>query len=142
MNKVMLSGRLTQDPEIRYMSGENAKAVANITLAVNRIKKGSDQSADFIQCVAFGKTAETIEKYVTKGTKLIVEGSWQTGSYTDKQGIKHYTNTCFISSIEFCDSKNNSNNGGVGGVNPPMPSNNNNGWLNVPDGVENSLPFE
>lgn len=113
MNKVILMGRLTRDPDIRYSQGENSIAIARFTLAVNRRYKsdaGSDeQTADFIQCVAFGKSAEFIEKYCVQGTKLVTEGRWQTGSYTNKEGSKVYTNDCIIEHCEFAESKSGSN---------------------------------
>lgn len=106
MNRVILSGRLTREPEIRYSQGTNPMAVAKFTLAVDRkYKRDGEPTADFINCVSFGKTAEVIEKHVTKGTKIIVEGRWQTGSYTNKDGNKVYTNDCAVESIEFCESK-------------------------------------
>lgn len=106
MNRVILCGRLVRDPEVRYSQGATPMAVAKFTLAVDRkFKKDGEQSADFINCTAFGKTAEVIEKYVRQGTKIIVEGRWQTGSYTNKDGNKVYTNDCMVENIEFCESK-------------------------------------
>lgn len=107
MNKVILMGRLTRDPDIRYSQGETPMAVARFTLAVNRRYKSEadEQTADFIQCVAFGKTAEFVEKYCVQGTKLVVEGRWQTGSYTNKEGIKIYTNDCIVEQCEFAESR-------------------------------------
>ena len=106
MNKVILCGRLVRDPEVRYSQGATPMAVAKFTLAVDRrFKKDGEQSADFINCVAFGKVAETIEKYVHQGNKIIVEGRWQTGSYTNKDGVKVYTNDCMVENIDFCESR-------------------------------------
>ncbi len=106
MNKIILCGRLVRDPEVKYSQGEKPMAIAKFTLAVDRkFKKEGEQSADFINCTAFGKTAEVIEKYVRQGTKIIVEGRWQTGSYTNKDGNKVYTNDCMVENIEFCESK-------------------------------------
>lgn len=104
MNKVILAGRLTNDPEVRY--GTNSMAIARLSLAVDRrFKKEGQPTADFINCIAFGKNGEFAEKYLKKGTKIIVEGSWQTGSYTNKDGNKVYTNDCLVDSFEFCESK-------------------------------------
>lgn len=107
MNKVILMGRLTREPDVRYNSDfENPMAIARFTLAVNRrTKQEGQQSADFISCVAFGKTAELCEKYILKGTKLAVEGRIQTGSYTNKEGNKVYTTDVVIEQMEFAESK-------------------------------------
>ena len=111
MNKVILIGRLTRDAEIRYSQGESSSAVARFTLAVNRrFKKDNEQTADFINCVAFSKTAEFLEKYGKKGTKFVVEGSIQTGSYTNKDGNKVYTTDVAVQSVEFAESKASSQN--------------------------------
>lgn len=140
MNQVSLSGRLTSDPEIRYSAGENPTAIARFNLAVDRrFKRDGESTADFINCTAFGKTAEVIEKHVKKGTKIIAIGEWRTGSYTNKDGNKVYTNDCNVSSIEFCESKNASQQS-TGDL-PKMP-NGGNDWMNVPDGIEASLPFK
>ena len=134
-------GRLTKEPDIRY-GGANNTAVARITLAVDRrFKQEGQPTADFINCLAFGKRAEFLEKYCQKGTKLIVEGSWQTGSYTNKDGQKIYTNECLIENCEFAESKNasGSNNGGS---NAPEQNNSaGDGFMNIPDGIEDELPF-
>ena len=114
-------------------------AVAKFTLAVDRkYKKDGEQNADFINCTAFGKTAEVIEKYVTKGTKIIVEGRWQTGSYTNKDGNKVYTNDCMVENIEFCESKSQQAQN-----NAQAPTPNGDGFMNIPDGIDDSegLPF-
>ena len=139
MNKVILSGRLTRDADIKYSQGENAKAVARFTLAVDRRfkREGDEQTADFISCVAFGKVAEVVEKYCKQGTKLIVEGRWQTGSYTNKDGVKVYTNDCMVEQLEFAESKAASE----GNSSRPAPTNANE-WMNIPDGVaDEGLPF-
>lgn len=103
MNKVIICGRAVRDPESKNTGTTN---VARLTLAVDRkYKKDGEQSADFIPCVAFGKTAEFIASYITKGTKVIIEGRWQTGSYTNKEGQKVYTNDCIVESVEFAESK-------------------------------------
>ncbi len=107
MNKVILMGRLTRDPEVRYSQGENATAIARYNLAVDRRfkREGDTQTADFINCISFGKAAEIIEKYVHKGTKLIIEGRIQTGNYTNKEGVKIYTTDVVTENIEFAESK-------------------------------------
>ena len=135
MNIVTLIGRLTKNPEIRYTQGENAMAIARFTLAVDKNFKKKDDKANFINCVAFGKIAETVEKHVFKGSKIAVIGEWTTGNYKNKDGNTVYTNDCNISKLEFCDSKSQSNS-----QPQPTPSNDNS-WLDIPDGVEDSLPF-
>lgn len=134
---MILIGRLTRDPEIRYTQGENSMAVARFTLAVDRrFKRDNQPTADFISCICFRKTAEFVEKYCKKGTKLAVEGSWQTGSYTNKDGNKVYTNDCLVDNCEFAESKataeQNQKNDNKSG---------NDYFMNVPDGVEDGLPF-
>lgn len=139
MNRVILCGRIVRDPEVRYSQGATPMAVAKFTLAVDRkFKKDGEQSADFINCTAFGKTAEVIEKYVTKGTKIIVEGRWQTGSYTNKDGNKVYTNDCMVENIEFCENKSQQAQN-----NAQAPTPNVDGFMNIPDGIDDSdgLPF-
>ena len=135
MNIVTLIGRLTRDPEIRYSQGENAMAIARFTLAVDKNFKKKDDKAKFINCVAFGKIAETVEKHVFKGSKIAVIGEWTTGSYKNKDGNTVYTNDCNISKLEFCESKSQSNS-----QPQPTPSNDNS-WLDIPDGAEDLLPF-
>lgn len=106
MNKVVLMGRLTNDPEIRYSQGENAVCIASFTLAVDRrFKREDDPSADFIRCVAFGKTAELIEKYIMKGKRVCISGRIQTGSYTNRDGVKVYTTDVVIEEFDFADSR-------------------------------------
>ena len=107
MNKIILCGRLVRDPEVRYSQGEKPMAIASFTLAVDRkFKQEGQPTADFISCKAFGKVGETVERYVHQGNKIIVEGRWQTGNYTNKDGVKVYTNDCMVENIEFCESKN------------------------------------
>ena len=131
MNKVLLMGRGVRDPEIRWTQGQEQRCIAKLTLAVDRkFKKDGEQSADFISCVAFGKTAEFIEKYIFKGTKVVIEGRWQTGSYENKEGKKIYTNDCVIESIEFAESKRNDA--------PPAQSND---FMEIPDEIQEELPF-
>lgn len=136
MNKTILCGRLTRDPEIRYSQGENAMAIARGSIAVDRrFKKDGEQTADFINLVAFGKTAEFFEKYIKKGTKIIVEGRIQTGSY-DKDGTKVYTTDVVVEQVEFAESKSSSENN----ISANRPSADE--FLNIPDGIEDEdLPF-
>lgn len=141
MNKIILMGRLTRDPDIRYSQGENSMAIARFTLAVNRRYKsdaGSDeQTADFIQCVAFSKSAEFIEKYCVQGTKLVTEGRWNTGSYTNKEGIKVYTNDCIIEHCEFAENKSSSNQEQSENTSSrPEPSSASTGFMNIPEGID------
>lgn len=147
MNKVILMGRLTRDPEVRYSQGENSLAIARFTLAVDRRfnRNNEEQSADFINCVSFGKTAEFAEKYFKKGTKVAVTGRIQTGSYTNKDGQKVYTTEVVVEEQEFAESKNASGNGGgnYGGFDgqsaPAQPAGD--GFMNIPDGIDEELPF-
>lgn len=145
MNRVILCGRLTREPEIRYSQTANGSmAVARYTLAVDRtFKKEGEPTADFISCIAFGKNGEFAEKYLHQGTKIIVEGRWQTGSYTNKDGNKVYTNNCIVERHEFCESKNSSMQQGTQDNPQPMPSNVavEGGWMNIPDGLDEELPF-
>lgn len=138
MNRVILMGRLTRDPDVRWTQGQDAKAIARFTLAVDRrIKNDNQPSADFISCVAFGKVAEFIEKYINKGTKIVVEGRWQTGSY-EKDGAKIYTNDCVIESCEFAESKKSDTTNEPA----PQPADCGDGFMNIPDNVkEDELPF-
>ena len=143
MNKVILMGRLTRDPDARYSQGEQAMAIARFTLAVDRrFKRDNEQQADFISCVAFGKTGEFIEKYAHQGTKLVVEGRIQTGSYTNKDGVKVYTTDVVVENCEFAESKAAaSQNEGKYQASRPEPTSED-GFMNIPDGVEDEgLPF-
>lgn len=140
MNKVILMGHLTRDPEVRYSQGENSTAVARYSLAVDRrFKQDGQPTADFINCIAFGKLGEFAEKYLRKGTKIAVIGRIQTGSYTNKDGQKVYTTDVVVEEQEFAESKNasqQSNN------DRPQPTpNNNDGFMNIPDGIDEELPF-
>ena len=139
-------GRLTRDPDIRYSQGENAMAIARYTLAVDRRTRrdaNSEQTADFISCVAFGKIAEFAERYLHQGTKLVVEGRIQTGSYTNKDGQKVYTTDVIVENCEFAESKNSASEGGSYVSSRPEPVNAaGDGFMNIPDGVEDEgLPF-
>ena len=148
MNKVILMGRLTRDPEVRYSQGERQMAIARYTLAVDRRGRANtsngEQTADFIQCVAFDRSAEFAEKYFHQGTKLVVTGRIQTGSYTNKDGQKVYTTEVIVDDQEFADSKNASSGGGdYAPASRPAPSSAiGDGFMNIPDGVEDEgLPF-
>lgn len=143
MNKVILMGRLTRDPEVRYSSGDNQMAIARYSLAVDRRRgKNDDQpSADFINCVAFGRSAEFAEKYFHKGLKISVVGRIQTGSYTNKDGQKVYTTDVVVEEQEFAESKAASGNAGNSApAGNPEPSNGD-GFMNIPDGIDEELPF-
>ena len=145
MNKVILMGRLTRDPEVRYSQGDASTAIARFSLAVDRRfkREGEDQTADFINCVAFGRTAEFMERYARKGTKFVVEGRIQTGSYTNKDGQKVYTTDVVVENIEFAESKSSdNNNGGYVPADRPSPSGAaGDGFMNIPDGIDEELPF-
>ena len=139
MNKVILMGRLTRDPEVRYTQGDNAMAIARYSLAVDRrFKRDGEPDADFINCVAFGKSGEFAEKYLKKGTKIAVVGRIQTGSYTNKDGQKVYTTDVVVEEQEFAESKNSSSSDN----NQSAPVNKNTDFMNIPDEIEDSeLPF-
>ena len=155
MNKVILMGRLTRDPDVRYSQGNEPMAVARYTLAVDRRFARRDQqdaqTADFIGIVAFGRAGEFAEKYLKKGTKVIVTGRIQTGSYTNKDGVKVYTTDVVAEDQEFAESKNAAGNGGSfnagstqdSASNSPMPapSGAGDGFMNIPDGIDEELPF-
>jgi single-strand DNA-binding protein len=138
MNKTIQIGRLTRDPEVRYTDG--GTSIARFTVAVDRrFKREGDQQADFIGCIAFGKTAEFIEKYFNQGSKIVVEGRIQTGSYTNKDGQKVYTTDVVAENVEFAESKSSGSNS------HPEPSwspaDAGNGFMNIPDGIDEELPF-
>ena len=147
MNKVILMGRLTRDAEVRYSQGENSTAIARFSLAVDRRfrRDGDEQTADFINCVAFGRTAEFLERFGRKGTKFVLEGRIQTGSYTNKDGQKVYTTDVVVEDQEFAESKAaGANNGGFAPSDRPMPAAAApaDGFMNLPMGVEDEgLPF-
>ncbi len=146
MNKVILMGRLTRDPEVRYSQGENNMAIARYTLAVDRrFQKNSDQSADFISCVAFGRSAEFAEKYLKQGTKICITGRIQTGSYTNKDGVKVYTTDVVVEDQEFAESKNAAQSGGgadFASSRPTPSAASGDGFMSIPDGIEDELPFQ
>ena len=145
MNKVILMGRLTRDPEVRYSQGERQMAIARYTLAVDRRGRANtsngEQTADFIQCVAFDRSAEFAEKYFHQGTKLVVTGRIQTGSYTNKDGQRVYTTDIVAEDQEFAESKNteSSNAGGYNTQPAPAPQSGNDGFM--PAGDDSELPF-
>ena len=150
MNKVILMGRLTRDPDVRYSQGENPMAIARYTLAVDRRFSRRDnpdaQTADFIGCVAFGRAGEFAERYLKKGTKICVSGRIQTGSYTNKDGVKVYTTDVVVEDQEFAESKNAQGSQGGGssygapqGAEAAVPADE--GFMNIPDGIEEELPF-
>lgn len=147
MNKVILMGRLTRDPEIRYSQGERSMAIARFTLAVDRRRRNSDnnseQTADFITCVAFDRQAEFAEKYLHQGIKMLVTGRIQTGSYTNKDGQKVYTTEVMVDEMEFAESKASAESSGYTAPSRPAPSAAaGDGFMNIPDGVEDEgLPF-
>ena len=134
MNKVIISGRLTKDAEIRYSA--EGKAVARFDFAVNRtFKREGETDADFFSCVAFGKIAETFDKCnVSKGTKLLIEGEVRNNNYTNKEGQKVYGTQILVNSFEFCESKGNN-------VQNNAPATDPNGFMSIPDGIEEELPF-
>lgn len=141
MNKWTGIGRLTGDPEIRYSQGENATCIARYRLAVNRrFKREGEQEADFISCVAFGKQGEFAEKYLSKGMKIAVAGRIQTGSY-EKDGQKVYTTDIVIEEQEFCESKGAGNNSGQAPASHITDNVGSDGFMNVPDGIDEQLPF-
>ena len=142
MNKVILMGRLTRDPDIRYTQGENSMAIARYTLAVDRrFKKEGEQSADFISCVAFGKQAEFAEKYLHQGTKIAITGRIQTGSYTNKDGQRVYTTDVVVEEQEFAESKAAGQNSQQNSRPEPSTAVDNDGFMQIPDGIDEELPF-
>ena len=148
MNKLFLMGRLTKDPEVRYSSGEKQTAVARYSVAVDRrFKKDGDPDADFFDCVAFGKIAEFIEKYLRKGTKVVIEGNIQNNNYTNRNGEKVYGMRVVTDSIEFAESKSAASaNNGNGSSSPapaqkPAKADDDDDFYNIPDNVIDDLPF-
>jgi len=144
MNKVILMGRLTRDPEVRYSTGANPSAVAKYSLAVQRkFKREGEPDCDFINCVAFGKTGEFAEKYLHKGTKIAVTGRIQTGSYTNNEGVKIYTTDVVVEEHEFCENKGSNQSGDHSptSASNSTPSGAGDGFMNIPDGIDEELPF-
>ena len=147
MNKVILMGRLTRDPDVRYSQGANATAVARYTLAVDRrFRREGEPTADFINCVSFGRTAEFAEKYFRQGLKIVVTGRIQTGSYTNRDGVQVYTTDIVVEEQEFAESKATSEShyqsGGYQSGPAPSPAGDaGDGFMNIPDGIDEELPF-
>ena len=137
MNKVILMGRLTRDPEVRYTQGNEPMAIARYTLAVDRRgrKDGGEATADFIQCVAFRNNAEFAEKYLRQGTKIAITGRIQTGSYNDREGRKVYTTEVVVEEAEFAESKNKNGNQ----QEPPTGPASGDGFMNIPEGTDDQL---
>ena len=157
MNKVILMGRLTRDPEVRYSQGASQTAVARFSIAVDRrFKREGEPDADFFNCTSFGRQAEFVERYLHKGTKVVLVGRIQNDNYTNKDGQMVYSVRVMVDEIEFAESKNASgggndggynnggynNNGGFGGGSgAPAPSDAGDGFMNIPDGIDEELPF-
>ncbi len=150
MNRVILMGRLTRDPEVRYSQNDTSMAIARFSIAVDRRRQQNNdgQTADFINIVAFGRLGEFAEKYLHKGTKVALEGRIQTGSYTNKEGVKVYTTDIIADNIEFAESKGASDGAASGGGQSysapqgqaePTPADD--GFMNIPDGIDEELPF-
>lgn len=146
MNKVILTGRLTRDPDVRYTTAENPQAVARYTLAVDRrFKREGQQTADFIPCIAFGKQGEFANKYLRQGIKISVVGRIQTGSYTNREGQKVYTTDVVIEEQEFAESKKSAEANGQTpepkDPEPPTQTVGDEGFMTIPEGIEDTLPF-
>ena len=146
MNKVVLVGRLTRDPEVRYSQGDSSTAVARYTVAVDRrFKRDNEPNADFIPCVVFGRSAEFAEKYFRQGMRVAISGRIQTGNYTNKDGVKVYTTDIIVEDQEFAESKAESDaNRGSFQQSAPSPSprmDAGDGFMNIPDGIDEELPF-
>lgn len=149
MNSVVLMGRLTRDPDVRYTQGDKSMAIARYTLAVDRRGKARDgqPTADFISCVALGKSGEFAEKYLHKGTKICVQGHIQTGSYTNKDGQKVYTTDVVVDQQEFAESKNSGSSAPAPAAAPKQaapaaaPAAGAQGFMDIPDGFDAELPF-
>lgn len=145
MNKVILMGRLTRDPEVRYSQTDSNMVIAKFSLAVDRRfkKQGDTLTADFFNCTAFGKQAEFVEKYLKKGTKIVVIGRIQNDNYTNKEGQKVYSVQIMVEEMEFAESKASSqgNSGNEDSTPPQMGKPDADGFINIPDGIDNSLPF-
>ena len=152
MNKVILMGRLTRDPEVRYSAGENALAIARYTLAVDRrFRRDGEATADFISCVVFGRGAEFAEKYFHQGIRIVVSGRIQTGSYTNREGQKVYTTEVVVEEQEFAESKASSDSyaashpqQNAARLHRPCRARVQqaaDGFMNIPDGIDEELPF-
>ncbi|MBQ7655639.1 MAG: single-stranded DNA-binding protein [Clostridia bacterium] len=143
MNKVIMMGRFTKDPDIRAY-GSEGKSLASFSIAVDRrFKRDGEPSADFFNCTAFGSAAGVIEKYMHKGTKVLLDGELQNNNYEDKNGVKQYGQRILVNSIEFAESKKNDSSGGKydGQSKAEPPKTDDNGWMNVPDDTDEELPF-
>ena len=142
MNKCILMGRLTRDPEVRYTSGQDNLCIARYTLAVDRkFRQNNENTADFIPCVAFGKSGEFAEKYFRQGMRVTVSGRIQTGSYTNAEGRKVYTTEVIIEEQEFAESKSSSNSEESKVTQFPQQTTSTDGFMDVPAGLEEELPF-
>lgn len=145
MNKAILMGRLTRDPEVRYSQSDSSMAIARFSLAVDRRykKQGDETTADFFNCTAFGKQGEFVEKYLKQGTKIVVIGRIQNDNYTNKEGQKVYSVQIMVEEIEFAESKasSQSNAGNDGSAQPQMGAPDADGFMNIPDGIGSELPF-
>ena len=145
MNKAILMGRLTRAPEVRYSQNDSNMAIARFSLAVDRRykKQGDETTADFFNYTAFGKQGEFVEKYLKQGTKIVVTGRIQNDNYTNKEGQKVYSVQIMVEEIEFAESKasSQSNAGNDGSAQPQMGAPDADGFMNIPDGIDNSLPF-
>ena len=139
MNKIILLGRLTRNPEVRYSSGENSTAISRFTLAVSRryVKENDEVKADFFNCTAFGKQGEFVEKYLKQGTKVLLTGRVQNDNYTNREGQKVYSVQIVVEEIEFAESKGSSET--TQAAEPGQADNN--GFMNIPTGLEEELPF-
>lgn len=141
MNRCIFIGRATRDPDIRYTNGNNNMCIAKVSIAVDRkVKKEGEPTADFLNFIAFGKIGEFFEKYVKKGTKLAIESHVQTGNYTNKDGVKVYTTDFIVDSVEFCESK--TSNSGNQTQTQEQPKTNDYDWMNVPNNIQEELPFQ
>lgn len=146
MNKVIMMGRLTRDPEVRY--GQNSSAVGHFSIAVDRrFKREGQPDADFFNCTTFGKQAEFVEKYLKKGTKVVVVGSLQNNNYTDKNGVQRYDVQIIVDEVEFAESKNAGSQDGGNNYSNYAPKTTaaaapaGDGFMNIPDGIDEELPF-
>lgn len=145
MNKVILMGRLTRDPEVRYSQGATSTAIGRFSIAVDRrFKREGQPEADFFNCTAFGKTGEFVEKYLKKGTKVVVSGSIQNDNYTDNNGVQRYSVQIMVDEVEFAESKSSSQGGGAftqPSSIPAQPAAPSDGFMNIPEGIDEDLPF-
>ena len=136
MNKAILVGRLTRDPEVRYSQDENATAVARYTVAVDRrFKRDGEPTADFIRCLVFGRSAEFAEQYFRQGMRVSISGRIQTGSYTNKDGVKVYTTEVIVEEQEFAESRTEQER------NKAQGADEGDGFMNIQDDIDNELPF-